>query len=254
VNSFLVPQSAGLASSIALEAVLRESAHYRLPADHPRNEWALAEDACRFLAALVRRVRPRRVLEFGSGISTAVIAAELERGGDGLLFTIDHSETFQAKARQTVREIGCERWVRFYRCPIRPAWYFGKVLFFYRLPASLWSEAGEIDLVLVDGPPGNWGREAAMYSVFGQLKIGGWLLLDDATRPAETKHVREWVRYFGKALEYDSLPRVGRGLSLLQKSAATPQGEAFDLKACVGAGLETLKTLRMNRQRLWEWW
>lgn len=45
-----------------------------------------------YLYCHVRRHRPRQVLEFGSGLSTAVIAAALALNGEGRLISVEHSK------------------------------------------------------------------------------------------------------------------------------------------------------------------
>src|SRR5262249_2283914 len=66
-----------------------------------RHRWALAPDALRLLASLVRHLRPRHVLEFGSGLSTQVLTWASQGLPDCRIASIDHDPEFsEAAARQ----------------------------------------------------------------------------------------------------------------------------------------------------------
>src|ERR1051326_4400992 len=68
----------------------------------PDSGWSLALDALRFIACVVQHARPRHILEFGSGLSTRVLAraaAALEH--ECCISSLDHDPEFGAAAVQS---------------------------------------------------------------------------------------------------------------------------------------------------------
>jgi len=59
-----------------------------------------------------------------------------------------------------------------------------------------WEE--EIDCVIIDGPPVYTlrGREACLYQVYDQIKIGGLVILDDFRRSYEKQIVENWLSVY----------------------------------------------------------
>ena len=159
-------QTMPLTAPADVQDALRASKDYQLEVAHPGGSWAMAEDACKFVGALVRRLKPLRVLEFGSGLSSTVIATELKRVPGAQLISVDHNGGCQKQARRLAEEHNVSDVIQFYRCPIRPAWYHGKLLFFYQMTPHIRKQLESLDLVLIDGPPRHWGREAAAYEVY----------------------------------------------------------------------------------------
>src|SRR5215212_3704759 len=56
--------------------------------------WAAAPDLLQLLFALVRVARPRHVVEFGSGVSTLVLARAAACCGDCVVSSFDHDPKF----------------------------------------------------------------------------------------------------------------------------------------------------------------
>ena len=59
--------------------------------------WALAPDALRLLAALVAELRPRHVVEFGSGVSTLVLARAAASSDGSAISSVDHDPVYVAR-------------------------------------------------------------------------------------------------------------------------------------------------------------
>ncbi|MBO9711476.1 class I SAM-dependent methyltransferase [Sphingomonas sp.] len=143
-----------------------------------------------FLHLLVDHIeaaRPRAVVELGAGASSLVVARALQRNGGGRLVSCDQHAGFVEATRQWLRENGVDADLRatpFKRSPMGwpGVWYDHGPL------------PGEIDLLLVDGPP--WAIHpyvrGAAESLFDRLPIGGRVMLDDAARPGERVVARRW--------------------------------------------------------------
>src|SRR3954471_3048487 len=81
-----------------VERLLREAAAVDLSWIVPppaADSWTLAPDALRFVTAAVRTLRPRHVLEMGSGLSTKLLAREAAALGNGcVISSVDHDPQY----------------------------------------------------------------------------------------------------------------------------------------------------------------
>jgi len=96
----------------AVKEALAEASEDDLRRITPRVErgpWSLHEDALAFLASLVHRVRPRHVVESGSGVSTRVLAWACAEAVPGARITLVDNDpastaaTAEALAHQDVK-------------------------------------------------------------------------------------------------------------------------------------------------------
>jgi predicted O-methyltransferase YrrM len=232
-----------------LTAVIRDveqrSRDVQLPFDYDYDTWVLSKDSMRFVSQLVRTLRPAKVVEFGSGLSTRLFAFEL--GAGGRVVSLDHMAEYAAKTRTAVAALGtaCDVCV-LYR-PIRFGCFHGKLLPFYRISSRDRGELAAADLVLVDGPPGRWGREAALYVMFPLMRRGAILLLDDAGRQGEQRSAAAWQTRFGDALEFVQLPGLGKGALVVRKVRDAPVGRRFTLSEMTREFARTLHASWRNR-------
>ncbi len=56
--------------------------------------WGMEEDTCKFIGRLCETLRPRQVLEFGTGLSTIILANEVSRGNIEKVWSVDHLKDF----------------------------------------------------------------------------------------------------------------------------------------------------------------
>jgi len=83
-----------------------------------------------------------------------------------------------------------------------------------------WEE--EIDCVIIDGPPVYTlrGREACLYQVYDQIKIGGLVILDDFRRSYEKQIVENWLSVYPGSFTVEMI-REDHHLSVLRKVRST---------------------------------
>lgn len=199
-----------------LEAVRSASEAYVIPFAHPGAR-ALHPDACRFLGQLVAALRPARVLEFGSGFSSLVIAGALGRPGGGRLHSIDHSPAWSARARAMAEEVGVGARVDFHVFALGLRRYGGLPCVFYRIPDAFHGGRDPYDLVFVDGPGHEVGRDGALLEAFPRLADGGYVVLDDFNSAHVRRSLALWRARFPGALAVAELPRVGNGLGVIAR-------------------------------------
>ncbi|MDO9487654.1 MAG: class I SAM-dependent methyltransferase [Sphingomonadaceae bacterium] len=160
----------------------------------PDGGWVAGADFLLLLARQVLTQKPGLVVEFGSGVSSVVIAACLQLNGKGRLLSFDHDEGFAELTRRRLRRAGLTAEVQ--AAPLRPglAGYGGSWYGHGELPDG-------IDLLVIDGPQA-WrqgqeeSRGSAAPAAFAKLAPGAVVLLDDASRDGEQRVAARWRAEF----------------------------------------------------------
>ena len=162
--------------------------------------WAMAPDALRFLSSLARHLKPRHILEFGSGHSTRVLARACPRCA---ISSVDHDPEFALKKKAQV-------------APLVARDCGGKILPVYLLDPKRFASRRPVDLVVIDGPPVNLGgREGTLYQAMDFARAGTIVLLDDAGRAEEKAILQRWQESLGDAIAVRRLPGFSRGLAVV---------------------------------------
>jgi predicted O-methyltransferase YrrM len=176
----------------------------------PTEGWAGSAGLLLTLVDEVEARRPRLVVEFGSGLSTLVLARALALHVPGArLLSFDHDAGFAAITRRRLAALGLAAEVR--HAPLADAAGHGV--------AGEWYDHGPlphgIELLLIDGPPA-WlrqgARAAAGPAAFPHLALGGVVLLDDADRQGERANAAQWARAFPGI----TWARIGRAKGILR--------------------------------------
>lgn len=156
--------------------------------------WTIHGFLAHRLVELLEERQPTVVVELGSGSSTVLIAAMIDRlaMAKATHISVDHMSQYLRRTEQALERQRLAARPRLLLCPLEPSsvdgipWYSG-------LPAQL---AGlKIDLLLVDGPPGGdhpLSRLPALDLLRPLLAPGATVLLDDVKRPAEAQIVERW--------------------------------------------------------------
>lgn len=131
-----------------------------------------------------------RVLECGSGASTVVLARLLRQRGAGSVVAVEHDGAWAALVADLLRREELDAVAHVVHAPLQgdPPWYAATAL--DALP-------GEVDLLVVDGPPayeaGEEHRRAPALSFFEpRLVAGATVVLDDLDRPGEREVLARW--------------------------------------------------------------
>jgi predicted O-methyltransferase YrrM len=136
----------------------------------------------------------REVVELGSGVSTVVLARLLRERG-GRMTSLEHEPRWARLVGQQLEREGLAEMASLIEAPLEPhaaalddaPWYSARAV--ANLPR-------EIELLLVDGPPGGEGRERSRYpalpALAGHLASNATVVLDDATRPGERDVLGRW--------------------------------------------------------------
>lgn len=179
--------------------------------------FSLGEAAFEEIVTRVSPMRPRTLLELGSGRSTVRFAAAL---AGTKIYSIESGSAYASQTRALLDRHGIDT-VEVIEAPIRRQFH-GLALYdgFNLGETTLRLLPPQIDVLLVDGPPGLCfgGREAALYALYDRIRIGGLVIMDDLFRRHEQRAVRHWQKRFPGAFEV-TFSETGHQLAYLTKVA-----------------------------------
>ena len=132
------------------------------------------------------------IVEAGSGISSIVLSYVV--AAEQPVVSFEHHEHWAERVARHASRRGS------YRILTRPLTPRGEYDWYAVEPSDLPSD---ITLAIVDGPPGSTrgGRYGAMPELAEHLAAGAILLLDDASRPEETRAIARWADECGTDVE-----------------------------------------------------
>jgi predicted O-methyltransferase YrrM len=158
----------------------------------PLGAWAIEPDFGRLIAMELADL-PDVVVECGSGATTLLIAALLQRNGRGRLFTLEHDRAYAEQIRQQVRAAGLADVCEVIWAPLTPQ-SFGDHRGHWYDAAKVADLPESVDVVLVDGPPAvaPWARWPALAVLSDRLTPGASVLVDDGRRGDELRTVFRW--------------------------------------------------------------
>jgi len=201
-----------------------------------KNDWPVGPDFALYLIELLEAGRYDAVVEFGSGVSTVVIAKALNRIASfdqdkppAKFISFEHLEQYFARTRAGLEQAGVLAAVQLILAPLAPyvanngnAYpYYACIETFAGLATAL-SPKGRKILLVVDGPPGNTAKHARYPAVPIALRYlrGAHIdvLLDDYGRPEEKEIVELWKSDVSAAgLRFQSATRdLERGACLVR--------------------------------------
>lgn len=142
----------------------------------PVNDYALMPDTLDFLSALLRRLAPKLIIEFGSGESTRLFA-EWSVAHDARAISVEHDRTWVADVKRQLTPPQ-QQVVRMVHAPLRPIWRGLRQFLTYRGIDCLAADAGPAELFLLDGPHVS-GREPVLYFALSHCQPGAVIVVDD---------------------------------------------------------------------------
>jgi predicted O-methyltransferase YrrM len=139
------------------------------------NPYALRPDTLSFFRELLEDLAPRKIIEFGSGEST-VAFSEWSAGRDVSLTSVENDPSW-IRTLET-RLAADRRPVLFVYAPLHLKLRRGRAFLTYEKLEALKPRIREADFVFLDGPQAS-GREAVLYEILGNCKVGAIVALDD---------------------------------------------------------------------------
>ncbi|HEY7859007.1 MAG TPA: class I SAM-dependent methyltransferase [Candidatus Nanopelagicales bacterium] len=156
--------------------------------------WAASPDLLLTLVDTVLSRKPRLVVDIGSGLSTVWEGLALRGLGSGRVVALEHDESFAAETTALIErhEVSAHASVRV--AALKPMLVDGREMLWYDTAAL--DDLHDIDLLVVDGPPGDTGEMArlpALPALWDRLAADAVIILDDANRDDEIAIVERWL-------------------------------------------------------------
>jgi predicted O-methyltransferase YrrM len=180
------------------------------------SDWPMAQDSLNFIINLIADLKPKHILEFGSGLSTYVMGEACRLLKLRCKITsIDHDPEFGASvAKRYFTMPQVSKSINFVLAPLVARSFGGKYLPSYYIKPAQARSIGRADLVLIDGPPTYLGgREGILYQTMGFAVPGTIALLDDANRNEEKHIISNWQDALGNNIEVNLLTAFKKGLA-----------------------------------------
>lgn len=156
--------------------------------------WAMTPDSLLLLSDLIRERKPRVIVELGSGSST-VWLGNFARDVGAELHSFEHLEEFRNATSRDLGRFKLEDTVSLNLAELTDIEIDGETRKWYNPQA--FEGLGEIDMLIVDGPPKSTGPEPrlpAFTMLRERLAPGALIVVDDLQREAETTMVRTWMQ------------------------------------------------------------
>jgi predicted O-methyltransferase YrrM len=180
-----------------------------------RSPWPISAELGRFLYRAVIHFGAERILEFGAGASSLILAHGLASKGGGRLTSIEQMPSWCEQVWTQVKQVGGVDAVMLEAQPrFRLSW--NGVGFIFAAVREEIGARGPYDLVFVDAPQAFYGRDGALPLIFSCLRKDAWIVLDDAGRPGEQITLLRWLRSYPglRLVHFDS--SFGMGVALLR--------------------------------------
>lgn len=160
--------------------------------------WALTGDAAAILAREVIVRRPSTIVELGSGVSTLILAQILARRGEGHIFSVDHDRIWADETRANLEALDVAEVATVIHAPLTDIRMNDRHYSWYGLDRATLDRIGEIDCLVVDGPPrtasqNGMSRYPALAVLEPQLSAEAFIFVDDTSRDDEARMVHEWA-------------------------------------------------------------
>ena len=198
--------------------------------------WSIGETAFERITTTLLEISPvERILEFGSGPSSIRLAMAF---AEAEVLSIEGDWRNFAETTSLMRSFWDKRNLSIKYRPITLESY-GDAEFLTYEDGMFWEE--EIDCVIIDGPPVYTlrGREACLYQVYDQIKIGGLVILDDFRRSFEKQIVENWLSVYPSSFTVEMI-HEDHHLAVLRKiRSVTPCWDALSWLSDVQSVSET---------------
>jgi predicted O-methyltransferase YrrM len=207
--------------------------------------YEIAPHLGRLIANLVLQDGRRRVLEFGAGASSEVLATALAATGGGMLTSIEADPVWCRDRWSAVEATGADAVL----VPATLRFAISSFGAYFAQPAAMAAvrERGPFDLVIIDAPDGRHGRTGTLHQVAPWLARGALVVVDDTARPFIQGMLTGWLRiYRGLTLLGQDVSFGGRGVAVLRWDGGPA---AFSVRSWLTSAYEALSLERRRRER-----
>lgn len=159
-------------------------------------KWSAAADFLSIISDYCLQKKPQTIVECGSGTSTLVLSQCCKLNQYGHVYSLEHGEEFISQTRQHLHDFSLADYCDVLHTPLKTAVLNDEKFRWYDLEEL---PALEIDLLVIDGPPGfiqKYSRYPALPVLNQLLAKNCTVFLDDAAREDEQEIVRRWLKNY----------------------------------------------------------
>jgi len=168
------------------------------------HDWTIAPDFAKFLADYIIKHRPETIVSLGSGSSDIIIGRCLQLAGNGVLYSLEHLDKYYSSTKNMIDYYKLNDTVKLIKAPLNNSYSEnGRIWQWYDFFPN--GSFEKIDLLIVDGPPGNVQAESrypAVPKLNKYIKKGSVILLDDGRRDEEKKIAQKWADNYDLELKF----------------------------------------------------
>ncbi|MCA9172877.1 MAG: glycosyltransferase, partial [Planctomycetales bacterium] len=172
---------------VGVQGSLQAPAAASVCTERLRTSWSMEPEALDALLQRIAELRPRRMLELGSGVSTLCLA-KYARDHQITFQSLEHDEDYLRRTRDVLRSERLDPYVELTHAPVQRVRCAGLELQGYDFQRV----EGEFGFVLMDGPPCSIGREANYFLLRPHLAASHELWLHDGYRLHELNCLELW--------------------------------------------------------------
>lgn len=178
--------------------------------------WAATSDLALLIINTIEKEKYKTIIDLGSGVSSLVAGYAVEKLGEGRVISVDHEKEYYNKTRHTIREHELEDQIDLRHAPLCQQkvseddyeWYDMEKL----------KDVENIDLLIVDGPPGSTQKHArypAVPLLYDKLAKNATIILDDYYRQEEKEITGMWLEQYPD-LAFEEV-RSDKGIAIFRK-------------------------------------
>ena len=186
----------------------------------PTRGWAASPDLLKKIVEVILVEKPDFVIEAGSGVSTIVIGYCLKKLGKGKVVSLEHNPQYATNTQTLISAHGLSERAFILHAPLKEFNINGAKWLWYDMDSLSLDQP--IDLLIIDGPPGNiqkLSRYPSLPLLVNHLSDTSKIILDDGRREDEKQIVALWEKEF-RNISADFLD-TDRGAYLITKSVST---------------------------------
>ncbi len=158
--------------------------------------WSAAPDFLNMVSEYCLSNKPQTIVECSSGTSSLVLSRCCQLNGIGHVYSLENGEEFVRQTKQQLDDFFLSEFCDVIHSPLQDISLGDEIYQWYtfnKLPEA------EIDLLVIDGPPGflqKNSRYPALPVLSKQMAEHCTIFLDDAAREDEQELVTQWLQMY----------------------------------------------------------
>lgn len=194
----------------------------------PTTSWSMRFSNLLTILDLLDTHQPELVVEFGSGMSTLLVAAWMKENSHGKVVSFDHDRNWANVTRRHLIRESLAGYSEVIDAPLTNVASLGQEGEWYDISNHVES-ISQVDLLIVDGPPAGasekrLSRLPALDKLYRTLSSSCIVVLDDANRLGEKEVVLRWTEAFS---EFSAMTLQSEtGLAVLTRTAHLSQQDS----------------------------